>query len=204
MSLKTVIIGLSLTLFQQASQAIPVVYLDFDGDGLQDSSVNAVLGDTLTASLYVANVDGLEGGLIGWGARINFDNTQLFANSYNIDSQWFLASSSNNVDNANSNAELFASRIGTGLTGTIKLADISFDTLSVGSSLLTMGELFAANTSFIGFGGANAPSYNYDAEIDFSAANAAINISAVPVPPAILLFLSGLAGLVGVKKFRKN
>ncbi|HED36158.1 MAG TPA: hypothetical protein ENJ08_18335 [Gammaproteobacteria bacterium] len=202
MNLKTVIIGLSLALFQQASQAIPVVYFDFDGDGLQDTSVNVVLGDTLTASLYVANVDSVEGGLIGWGAEVSFDSTQLFASSYNIDSQWFLASSSNNINNANSNAELFASRIGTGLTGTIKLADISFDTLSAGSSLLAMDELFVDNTLFIGFGGANTPSYNYDAEIDFSAANAAVNVSAVPVPPAILLFLSGLAGLLGVKRFR--
>ncbi|VAW58236.1 hypothetical protein MNBD_GAMMA11-1246 [hydrothermal vent metagenome] len=201
MNLRIIIAGLTLALFQQTSQAIPVVYFDFDGDGLQDTSVTAVSGSTLTASLYVANVDDLEGGLLGWGSEINFNNTLLSANSYSIDNQWFLQGN-NNINNAGSSVELFASRLGAGLTGTLKLADISFDTLGAGSSLLTMNELFADNAAFIGFGGANTPSYNYDAEIIFSSANTTVNITAVPLPPAIVLFLSGLFGLVGIKKFK--
>jgi len=202
MNLKAIITGLGLALFQQTSQAIPVVYFDFDGDGLQDTSVTAALGDTLTAGLYVSNVDDLEGGLIAWGSEINFNNAQLSAGSFSVDSQWFLSSSANNINNTEGSVELFSSIFGAGLTGTLKLADISFDAVGAGSSLLTMNELFADNAAFTGFGGAAVPSYNYDADIIFANANTVVNITAVPVPPAIVLFLSGLIGLTGIKKFR--
>lgn len=200
MKLKIIIITLGL-FFQSVVQAAPIVYFDFDGDGLQDSNTSVLLGDSFTASLYVTNVDSIEGGLLGWGSEVNFSNTILSASSYSIDNQWFLPGIDNNINNAGSSVELFAARLSPGLTGTIKLADINFDTLSIGSSQLTMSELFSNNTNFIGFGGANG--YDYDADIIFSNADATINVSAVPLPPAILLFVSGLIGLAGIKKIRR-
>jgi len=187
--------------FHSVAQAAPIVYFDFDGDGLQDTSTSVALGTSFTAGLYVTNVDSLEGGLLGWGSEINFDNTQLSANSYTIDSQWFIPGNGNNINNAGGSVELFAARLSPGLTGTIKLADINFDTLDIGSSMLTMSELFSGNLDFIGFGGATG--YNYDADILFNNADAMINVSAVPLPPAILLFISGLLGLVGIRKLRR-
>jgi len=199
MKLKIIIITLGL-FFQSVVQAAPIVYFDFDGDGLQDSSTSVVLGSSFTASLYVTNVDAVEGGLLGWGSEVNFNNTLISANSYSLDGQWFLPGVENNINNAGSSVELFAARL-SGLTGTIKLADINFDTLSIGSSQLTMSELFSANLSFTGFGGASG--HDYDANILFSNADATINVSAVPLPPAILLFVSGLIGLSGIKKLRR-
>lgn len=200
MNLKFTLLAVSLVLMSlQTVQAAPVVYFDFDGDGLKDSSFSAALGDTLTASLYVTNVDSLQGGLFGWGTEINFLNSELSANSYSIDSQWYLPGVDNFIDNNNSLVSLYSTRL-SGLTGTIKLAEISFTTLSAGSSLLSMSELSAGKLNFVGFGG--AASYNYDPQIMFGEATATINVSAVPVPPAILLFVSGLIGLMGFKKQR--
>lgn len=190
-------LGLS---FQSVLQAAPIVYFDFDGDGLQDTSTSVALGDSFTASLYVTNVDTEESGLLGWGSEVNFSNSVLSASSYSIGSQWFIPGIDNNINNAGSSVELYAART-SGLTGTIKLADINFDTLSVGASQLTMSELFSTNLTFIGFGAAS--NYDYDADILFSNADATINVSAVPIPPAILLFVSGLIGLCGIKRIRR-
>lgn len=187
--------------YQSVVQAAPIVYFDLDGDGLQDFSTSVALGTSFTASLYVTNVDDLEGGLLGWGSEVNFNNTQLSVSSYDIDSQWFLSGVDNNINNTDGSVELLASKFIPGLTTTIKLADINIDTLDIGSSILTMSELLSGNLDIVGFGGANG--YNYDADILFSNADATINISAVPVPPAIFLFISGLVGLAGIKKLRR-
>lgn len=202
MKMKKLILGLGLTLIQTSLQAAPIVYFDFDGDGLKDNNISVNVGDALTASLYVSNVDSLQGGLLGWGLEISYDNNLISASNYNLDNQWFLQGINNNINNIDGTIELLGSRF-TGLNGTIKLADISFDALSIGTSTVTLSELYSNNVAFVGFGGANVPSYNYDREIIFTNANAIININPVPLPPSILLFLSGIIGLTIFKK-RKN
>lgn len=204
MKLKSTILGLSFALIQQAAQAAPVVYFDFNGDGLQDTTVSVNLGETFNASLYVTNVDNLQGGLLAWGSEVTFNNAVLSANAFTIDSQWPFEGAENTLTNASGGVDLFASRL-SGLTGTIKLADISFNALTAGSSFLSMNELFADNINFVGFGSANGFDYETSTEaatgINFSNADATITVSAVPVPPAVILFLSGLLGLVRIKKY---
>jgi len=203
MKLKSTILGLSFALIQQAAQAAPVVYFDFNGDGLQDTTASVNLGETFNASLYVTNVDNLQGGLLAWGSEVTFNNAVLSANTFTIDSQWPFEGAENTLTNASGGVDLFASRL-SGLTGTIKLADISFNALTAGTSFLSMNELFADNVNFVGFGSANGFDYETSTQtvagINFSNADASITVSAVPVPPAVVLFLSGLLGLVSIKK----
>ncbi len=192
-----IIITLSLLLTTSISQTAPVVYFDFDGDGLQDTSYEALTGSSFTASAYVTNVDDLHGGLISWGAESFFDQNLVSASSYLIDSGWVLPGSENTINNITGTAGLYAVSF-TGQTGTLKLFELNFDTLNTGSFTLSMGELYPGLTSFSGFGGLDG--YAYDADILFANANANITISNVPVPPAIILMLSGLALLFGYRR----
>lgn len=178
--------------------AAPIVYFDFNGDGLQDSSANITLGSSFTASIMATNIDDpVHGGLIGWGSDIGFDNTQLTATDYTIDTLWPFQGIDNNINNASGHIELTASTI-LGQSGTVKLADISFDTVTSGTSLLLLSELFAGNPDFTGF--AAADGFDYDPDVVFN--NASITISSVPIPPAAVLFLSGLIGLISIHKKR--
>jgi len=198
MKINPVIVCFSLSLLSSTLYAAPVVYFDFDGDGLQDTSYNTTLGESINASLYVTNVDDLQGGLLGWGAEFNFDSTVLAVNAYAIDNTWQIPGVNNGFDNTTGNMELLASNIFSGQTGTIKLVDITFDTLSEGSSALLLSELFPASINFTGFGAANG--FDYDADIVFSDANATINVSAVPLPAPLLLLASGLISLSRFKR----
>lgn len=200
MEIKTIISAVALSLLSTQLYAAPVIYLDFDGDGLQDTTYNAVLGDTITASLYVTNVDNLQGGLTGWGAEFNFDNTSLQVSSYAIDSAWGFSGRGNIADNLTGKIELLASTL-SAQTGTIKLVDINFNTISEGTSSLLLSELFPDLINVTGFGGASG--YDYDAEVLFSNANASITVSAVPLPASAILFASGLIGLSGFRRSKK-
>ncbi len=176
-------------------QAAPVVYLDFNNDGVMDTQTNINTGDSLVAGLYISGIDASFGGLLSWGIQTQFDNTLLNASNYQIEPQWFLQGVNNQIDNATGSVDLFASAIN-GSTGILKLADITFDTLTDGQAFINLGNVEPGNLNFVGF--AAADGHDYDAEISFM--NATVNISAVPVPGALLLFLSGIVGLAGFSR----
>ncbi len=178
--------------------AAPVVYLDFNNDGLQDTTTNVNTGDSLTASLYISGIDSSFGGLLSWGIQTLFDNTLLSANNYQIEPQWFLEGINNKIDNTTGTVDLLASAF-TGSTGTLKLADIIFDTSIDGLAFINLGNINPELPNFVGFAGVDG--HNYDPEITFI--NATVNIAAVPVPGALLLFISGLVGLIGFNKRNK-
>ncbi len=173
------------------AQAIPVVYFDFDGDSLMDNSASFALGDSFSVGLYASDIDGNHQGLLSWGTEIGFDSTLVSATAYTIDSSWPLAGINNGIDNGAGSIELLSSSF-VGYTGTVKLADIQFDTLAVGNATLSLTELFSGNLSFDGFVAADG--YSYDTEVVFN--DASISVSAVPIPGSLLLLLSGAAGML--------
>jgi hypothetical protein len=195
----TRIAGLACLLSISASHAAPIVYIDITGDGVMDTSGSINLGDSFSASLYVSDVDNLHGGLISWGSTLNFDNTQLSANGYSIAPSWPLAGIDNNINNAAGSAELLASSF-IGQTGTIKLADIYFDTLDTGNSLLSLSDLFPGNPGFDAFAGVDG--YAYDSEVIFN--DLSLHITAVPLPASLLLMLSGVTALTGFALRQKS
>ncbi|VAW52128.1 hypothetical protein MNBD_GAMMA06-2234 [hydrothermal vent metagenome] len=176
-------------------QAAPIVYLDFDNDGLQDTTTSVSTGDSLTASLYITGIDNSFGGLLSWGIQTQFDNTLLSASSYQIEPQWFLEGVNNKIDNTAGTVDILASAF-TGFTGTLKLADIIFDTSIDGLAFINLGNINPDLPNFVGFAGADG--HDYDGEITF--VNATVDIAAVPVPGALFLFISGLVGLIGFKR----
>jgi len=202
MKLKISALAILFSLINAPVIAAPVVYIDFDGDGLQDTSTSVALGSSVNASLYVSNIDLTDGGLISWGTELSFSSSLLSASSYSIDSLWPLAGANNGINNSTGTVDLLASSFAAH-TGTIKLADISFDTLIAGSSILSLDQFNPTSSTFTGFAAANG--VDYDALIDFSLASATINVSAVPVPASIVLFLSGIIGLTGfLRKSKKS
>jgi len=192
MKLKTFFFALCFCTLSSTAFSAPIVYFDFNGDALQDTSASFTLGESVTVGIYASNID--SNGLSSWGTEINFDNSQLFSNGYSIDTAWPLVSSANNTSNSLGQIEMLASSF-TPQTGTVKLADIFFDTTSAGTSQLTLGEIFPASLNFSGFASGNG--LDLDAQIDFAAANSEIHVSAVPIPAAIWLFGSGLITLIG-------
>lgn len=190
--MKQIFLSIVLLSISVSTQAAPIVYFDFNGDGIEDNSINVLAGESVTASVYVTNIDDpVHGGLIGWGTNLNYSSLLLSASSYTIDSSWPFQGSTNSIDNTTGNVDLTASTI-IAQTSTTRLFDISFDTLLSGTSALTLGEVFADNLNFTGF--AAQDGYDYDSEVQFL--NASVHISNVPVPPAIFLLLSGLSGLL--------
>jgi len=173
--------------------SMTTVYFDFNGDGLMDSDLLFTSGSSFTVDVYVSGIDNTHGGLISWGTELSFDNTFLTSSSYTIDSLWPLPGVDNNIDNASGTVELLAATFLGGQTGTLKLASITFDAMFEGSTILSIGELFPGNSTFTGFAGMDG--HDYDAELTYFSSD--ITITAVPLPGAIFLFVSGLLGIAG-------
>lgn len=183
--------AVSMFLGTVTANAAPVVYFDFDGDGLEDVTHTVTEAGMFTADVYVAGVDTTHDGLLSWGTQLDFDNSLLTASSYEISPTWPLPGMTNQVDNASGNVELLATAF-TGSSGTQLLYSINFTADNVGSALLSLQEIFPDNLSFSGFVGADG--HDYDPEVLFGSAS--ISITAIPVPAAIYLFISGLGLLV--------
>ena len=181
------IAGMSISLNVLAA---PIVFFDFDNDGIQDANHIVDLNENFTVDVYVTNVDNAHGGLISWGTQVDFDSALLTANSFNINSAWPLHGVDNQIDNANGNVELLASTF-SALTGTQALFSLDLTADSVGVGLFTIQELFPDNLTFTGFAGADG--FDYDSEVIFSTAS--LTVTAVPVMPAAWLFFSGLVVL---------
>ncbi|HHO69024.1 MAG TPA: hypothetical protein ENK12_08340 [Gammaproteobacteria bacterium] len=179
------------------AQAAPVVYFDFTGDGVADSNATVALNGTLTASLYVSGIDTAHGGLVSWGSQIDFGNALLNGTGYTIDPLWPLPGVNNVLDNSQGRIDLLATAF-SGQVGTLKLADIVFNAVAAGTTFLNSGELYPSNAGFSGFAGADG--FDYDPSVVFSSTT--ITVSAVPLPGALLLFLSGVGGLSALTRRR--
>ncbi len=185
--------------------AVPVsaltVYADLDGDALFDSKGTFNPGDIFTAGIF-AEVDDVHGGLAGFGVRMTFNEPPISVNAAPtqlgnvlIDPSWdFLALKSVGAGLVTAGgSHLFnPPSVGVG----VHLFDVTFRAGAQGISILTMTDEIP---NFGDFAGADGFDYDASGELIFLTTQ----IKVVPVPPALMLFGSGLLGLISFARRRQ-
>ena len=192
---------MALGLVTMASAA-PMTFFDFDGDAAADTSLFVPnVGDIFTADLYITGIDTTYNGLQSMGIQVNFDNTQINVLSVAANgTNWFIPDVVNNrFNNSIGFASIGGGRFG-GLTGTILLGTIQFECMGPGVSVLAMAELIPYDTgadpdSFVSPIPPD-PAHVYDKEIIYGFAS----VTQAPIPGTVLLFGSGLVGLLAIRR----
>jgi len=142
------------------------------------------LGSTFMLEIIGTGFTGTEGG----GATFTFDETLLQVNSVSIDTGvWDFATIPGAIDNANGDVAGIAVAAYVDPGASFTVATVEFAAIGIGSTSLVLSEnpvnLWASGGSEI-----------YPTLINGDV----IVVAAVPVPPALYLFGSGLLGLVGL------
>jgi len=175
------------------------VFIDLNGDMLYDSQDTFNPGDIFTAGVY-ADVDNTHGGLVGFGVSMSYNEppinvygvpTQL--SNVLIDPQWnFLPAKSVGTGTLTAGGSLLS----TGLIGTsVHLFDVSFQATVAGFSTLLMTDEIP---NFGDFAGQDGFDYDASGELNFLSTQ----IRVVPIPPALILFASGLLGMISLARRR--
>lgn len=176
------------------------VYADLDGDMLFDSQGIYAPGDVFIASIY-ADVDAVHGGLAGFGVRMAFDEPPVSVNAVPaqldnvvIDPVWNFIPLKNVGAGflTAGGSQLFGSS-----TGIVHLFDARFMATSTGSTLLAMTDEIPNFGDFAGMDG-----FDYDASGELNFLTTEIKV--IPVPPALMLFGSGMLGLISFARRRQN
>lgn len=175
------------------------VYADLDGDKLYDSHGIFNIGDVFTAGIY-ADVDGAHGGLAGFGVRMNFGEPPITVNGVPtqqanivIDPTWdFLPLTGVGAGVLTAGGSQFG-----GSMGIVHLFDVRFLATAPGISILTMIDEVP---NFGDFAGLDGFEYDISGELNFLTSQ----ITVVPVPPALMLFGSGMLGLISFARRRQN
>jgi len=176
------------------------VFIDLNGDMLYDSQDTFTPGDIFTAGVY-ADVDNAHGGLVGFGVSMNYDEPPISVNGIPtqlanvlIDPQWnFLPAKSVAPGALTAGGSLLLS---TGLIGTsVHLFDVTFQATATGISTLLMTDEIPNFGDFAGQDG-----FDYDASGELNFLSTQIRI--IPVPPALILFGSGLLGMISFARRR--
>ena len=195
----TSMVLLTLGLFTAPVGAL-TVFVDLDGDMLYDSQGTFIPGDIFTASIY-ADVDNTHGGLVGFGVSMTFDEPPISVNAVPtqlsnvvIDPQWnFLPTKSVGVGVLTAAGSSFVSFVGS----SVHLFDATFVAMANGISVLTMTDEIPNFGDFAGLDG-----FDYDASGELNFLSTEIKV--VPVPPALVLFGSGLLGIISIARRRHN
>ncbi len=199
---KAILAGLALCFFGiQSSQAASIL--------VTPSNSSIALGDTITLTLsgesfagFAAGTDGTGGG----GIDISWDpNVLTLTDLANVDRSLFPGDSFFGKDGILTAGKLedlsVASLSGTALAA-FDIATITFTASGAGSSTidLELGSLAAGNDVWTDFSGINdvMPTF-VDGSVTVTG-----GASPVPVPPALLLFGSGLIGLGSIARKKKN
>ena len=142
------------------------------------------LGSTFMLEIIGTGFTGTQGG----GALFTFDEAVLQVNSVSIDSGiWDTYTASGTIDNANGDVAgiVVAAFVDPGANFTV--ATVEFAAIGIGSTSLVLSENplnpWAVSGSLI-----NPTLINSEVTV----------VAAVPVPPALYLFGSGLFGLIGL------
>jgi hypothetical protein len=183
------------------ASAQPFTFFDFDGDGNADSSwFVPTIGDSFIADVYISDIDTTHGGLLSMGLQLTFDNTLVKVLSLAADdTNWNIPDLENvKFDNAAGIASIAGGTILGGLTGTILLGSIEFQCMGAGVFDVIMGELLPDDPTFNAF--VAIDDFVYDKIIDYGFAS----VNQVPIPGTLFLLLSGLIGLVVLRRREAN
>ena len=144
-------------------------------------NVNDVFSLEIVGADFIGNVD-------GGGINISFDSNVLNILSVNInESVWDfggLGISTGTIDNLNGSLDGLMVNTFSDITGDFVVATIEMEAIAEGSSLLALSE-YTQN-----------PWASTGSLINPDFVDATVNVSAVPLPAALWLFGSGIAGLL--------
>lgn len=188
----TAIVLATSGLFSISTSAL-TVFIDLDGDTLFDSLGSYVVGDVFTAGVY-ADVDDQHGGLAGFGVRLNYGEPPIRVNAIPspldnvvIAPQWnFIPLQSVAAGTVTAGASQLAS---SSVGASVHLFDVTFQATALGTSILTMIDEIPNFGDFAGFDGFD---YDVSGELQFLTTRVEI----VPIPSAMILFASGLLGII--------
>ncbi|MCB2182627.1 MAG: VPLPA-CTERM sorting domain-containing protein [Desulfobulbaceae bacterium] len=171
------------------------VYFDFNGDMAADTNWQvADFANPIIADLYVDGIDLADGGLIGFGLNVSFDPLVAQAVAASVaNPPWTLVLAPPVISSGNVLMEGLLNFTDPALSGTILLGSITMT--ATDSFTLTSSDKSPLSIDF-----GSETGFNYDNVIAFQSAN----VSAVPLPGAVFLLGSGLAGLAGLARRGKN
>ncbi len=182
-----------------SAMAAPTAWMDISntqtgGDEIADTIYSLAPGGNFWVNIYISSLPEV----FSMGFDLKYDNAQLNILQANAGVDWVFQPladfSSPGVVHFGGGAPLGESISSTITTPNIFLASVQFNCVAPGESTLELAE-----SSINGVG--------FYSSTDFSDISATIEwqnavISQVPIPATALLFLSGIFGLVGIKRFK--
>ena len=179
-------------LFLSTSQAALTVFADLNGDSAHDAAYLAAPGSVFSVSVYALE-DGLHGGLSSYGVQALLTPTLAVTGATPVaqlaniisDGQWDLPESKTTTPGV----EIIDGSIFSTFSGLVHLFDIKLQAPSVAGSYTISFKNVEPDDTFDGFVGFDG--FVYDATTSF----ASTAVTVVPVPLALPLMASALAGL---------
>ncbi len=146
-------------------------------------------GDTFFVDVTGSGFPTTEGG----GVNLFYDASIVTVTSVSIDAGiWDFVNDFGTIDNGTGTvSDILVSAFPGVATGSFVVATIEFQAVGLGSSPLTITE--SALNPWASGGSAINPSFQAGS----------VTVSTVPLPGAVLFFMSGLLGLIGIAKKRK-
>ncbi len=196
MKLKTISTFMVIALLILATgvvTAAPLGWMDIGPDDSADTTYTLMVGESFTADVFVSDLPEV----YTMGFKITFDPAQLALTSAQVydDPQqgWPFKPT---VSTGLGSADLMGgSPLGVAHSGEVKLATLTFECLGQGISLLDLGP-----TDILGAGFYTGSGVKIDDTIVWQ--DVEVRQQVVPLPPALLLFGSGLLGLMGIGRKR--
>ncbi len=185
-------LALTLGLFHLGvGQASLTLFADADGDSSYDAAVNATPGSNFKLSIF-AKEDGLHGGLSSYGIEVNLDPSLKVAGANDAlqlanivsNAQWDLPE----VKSVAPKLEVIDGSFFNAASGIVHLFDITLVAPNAAGSYAITFKNVEPDATFDGFVGFDG--FVYDPSNIFQSTQ----INVVPIPGALPLFASALAG----------